>query len=366
MSKYGYILLIATSLLFSIGILMVFNTTSAEVLDKSLEVNTHRALLRQVIYGIIGICIGLVVYSLNYKNIIRLSPLFLFFCIIMLILVFIPKIGVEINGAKRWISVGGISLQPSEFTKYIIPIYFIHQIIQRKSPDGFISFLKMLLIFILPILLILLEPDNGTTAIIVLTLGVVFVLTKIKTIYWVLPLLVMVVIGASIAYNMPHVPDRINAYLHPELDIKGKGHQPYQAKIATGSGRIFGKGLGQSLQKLNYLPEARSDYIAAIYAEEFGFVGMMFMILLYMMIAYSGFCIAGNANDKEGFYLSALFSFLISFQAFLNLGVTSGLLPSKGTTLPFFSQGGTSLIINIMAIFILMNIDIKTKQWKKV
>ena len=142
----------------------------------------------------------------------------------------------------------------------------------------------------------------------------------------------------------------VNVYLNPELDIRGRGHQPYQAKIAAGSGKLMGKGPGNSLQKLSYLPEAQNDYIAAIYAEEFGFLGMIVLITLYMLVAYFGFSVAISTADQVGLCVAASFTFLISFQAFMNLGVVSGLLPSTGLNLPFFSQGGSSLIVNMMAI----------------
>jgi len=150
-------------------------------------------------------------------------------------------------------------------------------------------------------------------------------------------------------------------YLHPELDLKGKGHQPHQAKIAAGSGKLFGRGLGESLQKLNYLPEARSDYIAAIYAEESGFLGVLGLIIMYLSFTFSGVAIAMRARDAGGFFLASILTFSISIQAFLNLGIVSGLLPSKGTTLPFFSQGGSSLLINLIAFFLLLDIGRKQR-----
>ena len=363
MSKTSFSLIIASLLLLSIGIMMVFNTTSAEVLDKSINQSTYTALIKQIIYGLLGIACGFVIWKINYINLIRLSPVILFCLIILLVVVFIPKIGQEINGAHRWINVFGLSFQPSEFAKYLIPIYFIYAITKNNFHEKitFLPFLKILLTLAIPLGLILMEPDNGTTAIILVTLAVLFILTKINLKYWALPLLGVLLLGGVIAYNMPHVPDRIRIYLNPELDIKGKGHQPYQAKIAAGSGKVLGRGLGNSLQKLNYLPEARSDYIAAIYAEEFGFVGISFLIILYMLIAFCGFQIAASALDIYGFYLASIMTFLISFQAFLNLGVVSGLLPSKGITLPFFSQGGTSLLINIIALSILLSVAKKTK-----
>ena len=144
--------------------------------------------------------------------------------------------------------------------------------------------------------------------------------------------------------------------MHPELDLKGRGHQPYQAKIAAGSGRLLGKGPGNGLQKLSYLPEAQNDYIAAIYAEEFGFVGMMALITLYLILASIGFYIAFQCGDRGGYYLASCAAFLISLQAFLNLGVVSGLLPSTGLNLPLFSQGGSSLMANIAGLSLLFSV----------
>jgi cell division protein FtsW len=184
-----------------------------------------------------------------------------------------------------------------------------------------------------------------------------FLLSRVRLIYWALPLLLLMIGGIILASQMPHVSDRLKVYLHPESDLQGKGHQPYQAKIAAGSGGLWGKGLAQSVQKLNYLPEARSDYIAAIFAEEFGFIGIFFLILLYMIIAYLGFQIAQKASDIEGFYLASIFTFLIAFQAFLNLGVVSGLLPSKGMNLPFFSQGGCSLLANMIMLALILSVS---------
>jgi len=357
MNRCSFILALCVLFLYAIGLLMVFNTTSASALDRSLA-STHQAFFKQIFYGGIGVLLGLYFYRFGHQRLVLSSGAFLVIATFFLLLVFIPKIGMEINGAKRWVHFMGISFQPSELAKYMIPIYFIHRIIKLEGAVTLKEFLKLGGILSFPVLLILVEPDNGTTAIILLSLMVLFVLVKIQWKYWVLPVALLMVVGGVIAYHMPHVPDRIRIYLHPELDLQGKGHQPHQAKIAAGSGGLWGKGFGESLQKLNYLPEARSDYIAAIYAEEFGFIGVSILVGLYMMIAYSGFSIAFRCKEKIGFYLAALLTFMISFQAFLNLGVVSTLLPSKGTTLPFFSMGGTSLIVNIIALFILLDIDI--------
>ncbi|MBS0620036.1 MAG: putative lipid II flippase FtsW [Verrucomicrobia bacterium] len=362
MNRHSAALLFFAVILFAMGLVMVFNTTSAEVLDRFLDRSTHHALIRQLLYAVVGVLFAWCVWYIGYQNLLKLSGSLLIGASILLALVFVPGIGQQINGAHRWISIFGNSFQPSECVKYLIPLYFIHVITARKAPLDLRAFLITLAKISVPIGLILIEPDNGTVAIIFSALIVLFILSQLKSIYWVLPLAVLLCGGAIAAAQRPHVYDRIKVYLDPEYDLKGKGHQPYQAKIAAGSGGLFGRGLGESLQKLEYLPEARSDYIAAIFAEECGFVGITALILLYMGIGYCGFSIAQRSSDITGFYVAALFTFLLCFQAFLNLGVVSGLLPSKGTNLPFFSHGGSSLLANMMALSVLLNVDYHARK----
>ncbi|KPK33020.1 MAG: hypothetical protein AMS24_02420 [Chlamydiae bacterium SM23_39] len=365
MQKSSLALIVSVIFLFSIGLLTIFNVTSAEILDKSLNISTYKYFVRQLSAFFCGILIGFFVYKIGYNNIIRISP-FLFFLVIMLLfLVFVPHVGIEKNGAKRWIGTHMFSFQPSELSKYLIPIYAINYFSFRDHRYELMHFLKFLFILIIPISLIIFEPDNGSIAIILSTLLVLFFLFRIKMHFWVFPLIVISIIGGVIAYNMPYVKKRISSYLNPELDIKGRGHQPYQSKIAIGSGRVYGRGFGESLQKLNYLPQSKSDYIVAIYAEEFGFIGIVVLIFIYLFITYLGFYIAINALSENGFYLASMMAFLISFQAFLNFGVVSGLLPSKGTTLPFFSHGGTSLILNIIAVFLILSVAAEKKCYLK-
>lgn len=356
MSRSSLFLVISVIILVVLGLSMVFNTSSAEVLDRSLSKSLHHALLKQVLYAILGAVLAVGVWFLGYQEILRLSGHFLIAATVLLVLVFVPGIGQHINGAHRWLGIGSYSFQPSEFVKYLIPLYFIHAVSQRSLPLDFKSLVMLLLKLSVPIGLILIEPDNGTVVIILTGLLALFILMKVRWLYWGLPLLVITVIGVAVASQMPHVHDRIRIYLHPELDLQGKGHQPHQSKIAAGSGGAFGVGLGESMQKLDYLPEARSDYIAAIFGEEFGFMGISVLIALYMAIGYFGFSIAARSGNLPAFYTAAVLTFLICFQAFLNLGVVSGLLPSKGTNLPFFSQGGSSLLANFMVICIILNI----------
>ncbi len=365
MRRSFFLLASCIFLLFSIGLVMVFNITSAEILDKSLRTNLQEAFLRQLLYGLSGLILGFFLYKIGHETLLKYSPHLLWVLSIFLLLVFVPPIGQKINGARRWISFFGASFQPSEGAKLIIPFYFIYKIQEKKEQIQLKELLYVLAPLSVPILLILMEPDNGSAALILVTLVVLLFLSRVKGRYWMVPLTALCLVAISLAYNMPHVSNRIQGYLHPELDLKGKGHQPHQSKIAAGSGGIWGKGFGESFQKLNYLPAARSDYIAAIYAEETGFFGICIMLFLYMGIAYSGFQIALRSKTSVDFYLASILTFLIVFQAFLNLGVVSNLLPSKGTTLPFFSQGGSSLLMNFCAFFLLYSIAFPLKRKKE-
>ncbi len=360
MTRAAVLLILSVALLFSFGLLMIFNTTAAEIIDRSLEISTHAALFKQIGYGMVGLLLGYLVYWFGYENLIRYSFPLLIFTSFLLGLVFIPGVGMKINGAHRWLGFAGFPIgQPSEAIKILLPAAFIDWFFKQEKPIAFKPFLKMLGLFSIPLALILFEPDNGTASIICLLFVVLFFLAKIRLLYWAVPLFTLVLLGATAAYQMPHVQRRLEIYLHPELDLRGKGHQPHQAKIAAGSGKLFGRGLGESLQKLNYLPEARSDYIAAIYAEETGFIGILVLIALYIAMASAGFVIAIQTQKRETFLLAATLTFLMAIQAFLNLGIVSGLLPSKGMTLPFFSQGGSSLIVNLVCLFILLDISRK-------
>lgn len=357
LSFYRLLLLLCISAIFVMGLILIFNTTSAEVLDLALTRSTHQALFKQIFYACIGLILAAGVWKLGYRRIIAWSPYLLIFFCVLLVLALIPGIGREVNGSKRWIVIAGFSFQPSEFVKYIVPAYMIHCLLPIDSSQlPFKAFLKLIGVLAIPIFLILIEPNNGTAGVIGLTIVVVCILTCIQFKYWAVPLLTFIAVGALSAYHLPYVSARLKVYLHPELDLKGKGHQPYQAKIAAGSGQLFGRGPGNSLQKLSYLPEAQNDYIAAIYAEEFGFMGIACLILLYTFIGFTGFFIAHVTADRGGFYFATVITFLICFQAFMNLGVVSGLLPSTGLNLPFFSQGGTSLMANIMGLGLLLDI----------
>ncbi|MEM1283591.1 MAG: putative lipid II flippase FtsW [Chlamydiota bacterium] len=343
--------------LYAIGCVVIFSTSSAEVLDQQLDLSTYHAVIRQLVYGLLGLGLALFVYRVGHRVFLQISPVLLVVFIFMLLLVLITGIGREVNGSKRWLAIGGLSFQPSEFVKYVLIAFFIHEFSQlRESEQLLKSFIKTLAKCLIPLFLILIEPNNGTVAVMALSLVVTFILMKVPFLYWGVPLLACVLLGGVFATQLPYVQGRLKVYMNPELDIHGRGHQPYQAKIAVGSGGLTGKGPGMSLQKLSYLPEAQNDYIAAIIGEEYGFLGMLVVITLYASLAAIGCYIACFTPHETSSYLAISIIFLISFQAFMNLAVVSGLLPSTGLNLPFVSQGGTSLMANLFGVGLLMSI----------
>lgn len=357
MPRSPFHLFLALSFLFVMGLIMIFNASSAEVIDLQLEEGTHIALLRQILYAALGVFLGLLVFSMGPNRWIALSPLFFTLCIICLILVFIPGIGRMANGSHRWLQLGPLSCQPSEAMKIFIAPFFLYLMEKETiTPLPLSRFMRIMAFFALPLLLILMEPNHGCVVLIAMQLMVLLFLSAVPMRYWALPLVIFLGVGALAASSHPYVTARLQAYLHPENDLQGKGHQPYQAKIAVGSGGLFGKGPGQSLQKFHYLPEAQNDYIAAIFAEEFGFIGMLILLLAYLIILWSGFFVSLNVINPSTAILAALSTFLIYIQAFLNLAVVAGLLPSTGLNLPFFSQGGSSLLANCVSVGLLLSI----------
>ncbi|MCB1113890.1 MAG: cell division protein FtsW [Chlamydiia bacterium] len=359
----GVLLLMAALVIFTLGLVMIFSTTSADALDHAKVQGLSSQLLKQILFSGAAALLAVGVYRLGWVRVYESTPWIMLGIVVLLTLVLIPGVGKVVNGSRRWLSLGGFSFQPSEFAKFIVPLYFFYGWQHAKGEKNLLFFLKLLAVTLIPIVLIMVEPNNGTALVTLSVLVVVFFLVKVPLKFWAFPLLGMLIIGGVFASQLPYVTRRLQVYLHPELDLRGKGHQPYQAKIAAGSGGLFGKGAAKSLQKLSYLPEAQNDYIAAIWAEEFGFAGVLALILLYLTLLLSGFKIAFLSPVQEGAVIALLIVFLISFQAFLNMGVVSGLLPSTGLNLPLFSQGGTSLMANFSEIALLLSIG--ENQWQE-
>jgi cell division protein FtsW len=355
-------LLAAVLLLFAIGLLMIFDTSGGELLDRFSARDPHESMVRQLLFAILGALVGGGLAFIGYRTLLRLSLPLLLVTILLLLLVFVPGIGQMRNGAHRWIHLGPITFQPSELLKLVIPLYLIDQMARyRDEPLTWLLYLKKIGPVAAAIFLVLVEPDHSTVGVLGMELLATLWIIRIPSRFWVAPAAALLLAGTIAATQIPYVRARLQVYMDPEIDLKGKGHQPYQARIAAGSGGIWGVGLGNSLQKLSYLPEAQNDYIAAIFAEEFGYIGMLGLISLYLFVTYLGVRIAYTARDPPGAYLALALTFLFAIQAFLNLGVVCGLVPPTGLALPLISQGGSALLINCALLAILLQIDATTR-----
>ncbi len=342
-------------ILYMMGLTMIFDASSGEIVDLSLGKSQFAAFFRQIVWGGCSVVAALSLYHIGWKWIINRAPWLFTLVVIALILVFVPGIGICANGARRWLGIGGFYIQPSEFTKIILPAYFVYVCMHNRLVFSHLpSYLILLAKVCLPVVLIALEPNNGTAGVLIVLIGVLTVITAIPVRFWLIPLSVSLSCLLLFAANSTYVQKRISSYLNPEADIKGKGHQPYQAKIAAGSGGLFGKGPAKSMQKFSYLPEAQNDYIAAIFAEEYGFIGVCALLSLYLWLLFEILKIIQSIESPSAFCWAVSLYFLLGFQTFMNLGVVSGLLPSTGLNLPFFSQGGSSLMANAMSIGLLM------------
>ena len=318
----------------------------------------------QSIFLIIGYIIMYFISKFPYQNYKNLSNTFFIICLIMLVLVLIPGIGSVRNGSRSWFGIGGFGIQPSEFTKLGL-IIFTSKYLSNNTKD-----LKSIKKGVLPILsilflvfgLIMLEPDFGTGVVIVMTIIVLLFISGVKMNFFIkigiLGLIGIIVLIIIAPYRM----ERIVSFLNPWTDPLGSGFQIIQSLYAIGPGGLLGLGFGNSIQKHFYLPEPQTDFIFAIISEEFGFLGILIVSILFITIIVRGLKNAMNCEDYFGKFLAFGITFGLAFQTILNLMVVVGLIPVTGVTLPFLSYGGSSLIISLISIGILLNISTQTKN----
>ena len=310
---------------------------------------------RHAAYLMLAITLGAVVYMAPAASMQRLSPWLLFLAIAFLILVMIPGIGREVNGAQRWLPLGVIRLQPSEFAKLAVLLYAAGYLVRQEEAVRYhwSGLAKLIAILSVVAALLLLEPDFGATVIIFgVVVGMTF-LAGAKLVYVLAMLAAAGMALALLALSAPYRMKRLTAYQDPWADPFGSGFQLVQSLIAFGQGEWWGVGLGNSVQKLFYLPEAHTDFVFSIWSEETGLVGATAMIALFVMLIARVLNIGWRvASQQRLFEAYVCFGAALMFagQAFVNMGAGLGLLPTKGLTLPFVSYGGNSLIVNCMLL----------------
>jgi cell division protein FtsW len=323
-------------------------------------------LVRQVLYLGIGFAGVLVIIRIPTSFWQKMSVPLLCLAIVLLIAVLVPGIGRVVNGSRRWIAFGPISLQVSEFVKMAIVLFVAGFLVRREEEirTRFSGFIKPMLLFAFTGMLLLLEPDFGATAVIGCTILAMMFLSGVRL--WQFIVLICVVGAAFIILivTAPYRLERLTTFINPWATPFGSGYQLTQSLIAFGRGGWFGVGLGNSVQKLFYLPEAHTDFLFAVVAEELGLLAVLFVITLYSLLIWRIMCIGRNAQLRGKLfpaYTAFGFAVWLGLQVFVNIGVNSGMLPTKGLTLPLISYGGSSLLIDCIAVGILLRIDYESR-----
>ena len=353
----NYSLFIIVTILTAIGILMIYSSSAIPALKKMNDLFFF--LKRQMIWAVIGIGMMIIVSKIDYRNWDRLFLMLFGLTILLLILVLI--IGKDVNGARRWLRLGILSFQPAELAKLTIIIYMARIIAKKgeRIKDFMNGFLPVMSVIGLFVMLIMIEPDAGTAVTIgIIAMSLLFAGgARLKHIMFLAVMLTPLMY--TLIFNAGYRMQRLKAYWDPWNDPYNSGYQIIQSYLALGSGGLFGVGLGEGKQKLFFLPEAHTDFIFSILGEELGFAGGAAVIGLFAVLIWLGFIISLRAEDTFAKYMALGITVMIGIQAVINISVVTGLLPTKGIPLPFMSFGGSSLLVNMMAIGILMNIAVQ-------
>ena len=357
MKKFDLLLFITIITISLFGIIMIY---SASYIWAEYKFNDpFKFVKHQGLFFIIGIIMMLITSKIPYKVYFEKANTLLLISIILLILVIIPGIGTVRNGSRSWFGIGSFGIQPSEFAKLTLIIFTSKYLTKNEKNLKYIKkgVLPILGIVILVFGLIMLQPDFGTGMIILVSIiGLLFVSGVDFKFFIRLGLIGVVGIVLLIAIA-PYRLERILSFLNPWSDPLGSGFQIIQSLYAIGPGGLFGQGFMNSRQKHFYLPEPQTDFIFSIISEEFGFLGILIVATLFTIIMFKGFKVAQNSGDKFAKFLAFGITFGLAFQAILNLMVVVGLIPVTGVTLPFLSYGGSSLLITLISMGVLLNIS---------
>ena len=369
--NYDQGLLWVTMILLGIGLVMVYSASIAIAeADKVVGNNSSYYLVRQAIFIVISLCAAFVAFNIPLAWWQKMAPYLFLLGLALLVLVLIPGVGRVVGGSRRWLSLLVINLQPSEFMKLFAAMYVADYTVRKAAVmDSFKKgFLPMLFVMLLVGGLLLAEPDFGAFAVIAaISISILWLGGINGRIFG--GLIVLLVIGfIFLIWSSPYRLERVIGFMDPWADPYGKGYQLSHALIAFGRGEWLGVGLGASVEKLLYLPEAHTDFLLAVIAEELGFAGVVTVVGLFTWIVLRAFGMAKEAIENERYFAALLAQGLgvwIGVQGIINMGVNMGLLPTKGLTLPLLSFGGSGILANCIAMAILLRIDFENRRLQK-
>jgi cell division protein FtsW len=349
-------LFIAVTSLVAIGLVMIFSASSAQAYADHHD--TAYYVKRQAIYLVIGLVLAYWAYRIDYRKLRAFAPYALLLCIAGLLTVFVPHVGMTVAGARRWIGAGSFSLEPSEFAKLGLVIFLSAALASRG--DRITSLTRGLAPLCVPVfltaMLVLIEPDIGTSSLIIFTAFAMFFAAGARIEHLLMVIAVTVPPAAIAIMSSPYKRARIFAFLHPFKDAQNTGFHIVQSLLALGSGGLFGVGLGESRAKFFYLPEQYTDFIFSVLGEELGLIGTATVLILFGTLAYRAIRIAIAAPDRFGFFLAMGCAAMIVIQAFVNIAVVTSSWPVTGVPLPFISFGGSSLIVSLIAVALIINV----------
>ncbi|TFB23297.1 stage V sporulation protein E [Filobacillus milosensis] len=356
-SNLDYVLLTAVLILLLIGVVMVYS--SSYVWSEYKFGDAFFYLKRQLLFASIGLIGIWVMVKIPYFKWVNLAVTIYIVCLLLLVTLFIPGVGMVRGGANSWIGVGAFSIQPSEFMKLGLILLFAKLLPQKQHDLPFLmkGFFPMLALIVLPFGLIMLQPDLGTGLVLVLTGMLLLFVSGAKISHFVGLAMLGLVALAGLIISAPYRINRIQAFLNPWEDPLGDGFQIIQSLYAIGPGGLMGLGFGNSMQKYFYLPEPQTDFIFAVMAEELGLIGGAFILGLFFIVVWRGILIALHAQDLSASLLAFGITSMIMIQVMINISVVIGLIPVTGITLPLLSYGGSSLTLTLLSIGILLNIS---------
>ena len=354
--------------LLMIGMIMVYSASIA-IADAGRATGNQPMffLVRHAVFLAIGLVAAGVAFQVPLATWQQISPWLFVAGFVLLALVLIPGIGKDVNGARRWLSLAVINLQPSELMKMFAVLYAADYTV-RKMPhmhDLKKAFLPMAGAMVAVGILLLKEPDFGAFVVIISIAIGILLLGGMRARLFAILIVVLVVAFAVLIIVSPYRRDRIFGFMDPWADAYGRGYQLSHALIAFGRGEVFGVGLGASIEKLFYLPEAHTDFLLAVIAEELGFFGVVFVVVLFGLVVQRAFVIGRQAVALDRLYPALVaqgVGIWIGVQGFINMGVNMGLLPTKGLTLPFMSYGGSGVLANCVALAVLLRVDSENRQ----
>lgn len=351
-----YTLLITVLLLLSLGLIMVLSASSPTALAENKS--SYAYFIRQAFFAMLGLIAMFFISKIDYRIFKRFYKLAYVLAILLLVLVLL--IGRNLNGATRWIYIGSLSFQPSELVKFLMIIFYAAMLTKNRDDLGYFwkGFIKHI-IFLAPIALLLMKQPHFSATMVIAGISVIMMILAGCKFWQILvagsclgtPALIYIIFTS--AYRLK----RVTTFLDPWSDKLGKGWQVIQSLYAIGSGGLFGLGLGQSKQKFLYLPEPQNDFIFSVLAEEIGFVGCTFVIILFGILIWRGILTAIKAPDMFGSLIAIGITALIGIQTIINIAVVTSSMPATGMPLPFFSYGGTALFILLCEIGVLLNIS---------